>query len=84
MDLAVHCYTIVLQPKETLILTYYQAESVTKGCLGPSQAVVRQVDVLCCAIDVASTHPSSWNWTEQDKLLHFTKKTSIRFFRVSF
>lgn len=40
-------------------LTYYQAESITKGCLRPSQAVVWQVDVLCCPIDVAPTHPSS-------------------------
>lgn len=44
---------------KTLALTHYQAESVTEGCLCPSQAVVWQVDVLCCAVDVASTHPGS-------------------------
>lgn len=54
-----------------LILTYYQAESITKGGLGPGQAVVWQVDILCCAIDVASSHPSSWNWTEDGKLLQY-------------
>lgn len=37
--------------------TYYQAESVTKRCLRPGQSVVRQIDVLCCPIDVAPTHP---------------------------
>lgn len=42
-----------------LVLTHYQAESVSKRSLCPREAIVRQVDVLCCAVDVTPTHPSS-------------------------
>lgn len=44
---------------QRLVLTDYQAESVTKGGLCPGQAVVWQVDILRCPIDVAPTNPSS-------------------------
>lgn len=39
------------------ILTYNQAESVTKGRLCPGQAVVWQVDILCSSVDVAPAYP---------------------------
>lgn len=57
-----------------VILTYYEAESITKRGLGPSQAIVWQVDILRRAIDVASTHPSSCIRTENGKLLKYLKK----------
>lgn len=38
-------------------LTYYKAESISKGCLCPSKAVIWQVDILCCPINVAPTNP---------------------------
>lgn len=41
-----------------VLLTHDQAKGVTKGCLSPGQAVVWQVNVLCCAIYVAASNPS--------------------------
>lgn len=50
-------------------LTYDQAEGVTKGCLGPGQAVVWQVNILGCAIYVTASNPSGLKTDERRRLI---------------
>lgn len=52
-----------------VLLTYDQAEGVTKGCLSPGQAVVWQVNILCRAINVTASNPGGFKTDEKKSLI---------------
>lgn len=65
-----------------VLLTHDQAKGVTKGCLSPGQAVVWQVNVLCCAIYVAASNPSGLK-TQKGESLIFSKDDTLNLFALT-
>lgn len=59
-----------------VLLTYNQAKGVTKGRLSPGQAVVWQVNILCCAIYVTASNPSGLK-TDERRVLIFLKENRL-------
>lgn len=47
------------------MLTDNQTEGVSEGSLGPGQAMLRQIHVLSCAVDVSPSNPGRWKWVSR-------------------